>query len=234
VRLDATLLAAGLACACGRIDIDPVSVDAAPSCGTALFCDGFESGDVSRWTETEIDTDHGATLDVTDALAHSGRFSLDANVPPGPVDGMFSVVVEQVGQRSTGMLAVRLWVYSATSFGDFDGPLLVHDVSQAHQLLVSGNTSDDWDVSEQGGATDHPSVIPTAAGTWTCLELDYTFGSSPMIELDVDGAVVVTAVAADTSAVFDSVDVGVARSAAPGAEMFIDDVVISLAHVGCE
>lgn len=222
------MLAVVLGGGCGHVDFD-----GDPPC-PALFCDGFETGTTSRWSASDVETEVGATQHVTEAVVHSGQFALDGVVPPGTVLGMFSAVEERVGVRSSGVLAVRLWVYSPSPLATFNGPLLVHNLAQTHQLLVSGNTAGQWDLAEQGGNFDYPTTIPTAAATWTCIELDYTFGPPATFELDIDDAVAATGSAQDTPAVYDTVDIGVARSSLPGVEIIVDDAVISLQpHIGC-
>ena len=194
----------------------------------AIFCDGFETGDVSAWTGNILTP--GATLSADNDIVHTGRFALAADVP-AISSGAFAALDESYSSTSTGMLAIRAWIYAPSSFGEFSGPLILTDVGNVHQVLLSGDLSMLWTVSE--GGVDHHSTMSVVGATWSCVELDYTFGTPATIDLYLDDANIESVSAVDGGADFDEVIVGVARASAAGEDAVVDDVVIALQHIGC-
>src|SRR5262245_58539038 len=73
----------------------------------AIFCDDFESGDLTKWDYVDAVSKDEAKAQT--AEFHSGSFALEAYQPTTTTYGV-SAVVFGPGQRSTGILAVREWI----------------------------------------------------------------------------------------------------------------------------
>jgi hypothetical protein len=198
-----------------------------------FFCDGFESGDVSRWTATSITPT--ATLVPEAAIVHAGGFALDATVP-AIANGSIAAVVERFPPMSSGLLAVRSWVYAAQPLIDFDSVITAFGAGPPiHVATVDADDTGHWTVTENGtGGADHHSTAVPLASTWQCVELDYTFGATARIQLFVSDVPVVDTPAVDTGATYTEVRVGVSRADAAGARAIVDDVVLATQHVGCD
>jgi hypothetical protein len=246
------LAAAALTTGCGRIGFNARSGDGGAGLGDgahsdgvlgdgapteclafAFFCDGFETGDYSRWPAKYVGS--GGTLMVQTAIMHTGRYALLGSMPVGSMVGNSANVIENHAQ-STGLLAVRAWVYQPQPLNGFDEVLLVYNTTNNHYLLVSGNASSIWDVSEssQAGLHDYTSTTVVPVDTWLCVELDYTFvAGAPGIDLYVDDTEVLSATGVDTAPSFNDEDLGVAHTDANGSTTIIDDVAFATQHIGC-
>jgi hypothetical protein len=65
--------------ACGRVDFD-ARTDAPASCpSSALLCDDFETGGLTKWDGTRISV--GGSLLVDSSAARAGTWGLDATMP---------------------------------------------------------------------------------------------------------------------------------------------------------
>jgi hypothetical protein len=221
---------------CGRIAFEPIDA-AAPCPPTALLCDDFETGDISRWTSRSVGT--GASIAV-DALApHRGQFALDATVPASPVSGIPASACLETSQISSGMLAMRAWIYPPTALDNYDAVLLFKNApscaTTSSQYAIAGGAMGAWNVSEDSsaGLHDHHATVPgPAVDTWTCLELDYAF-APPHIQLYANDAIVLDVTADDPAPAFNAMLAGVTNSTTSGYHVFVDDVVVDRAHVGC-
>jgi hypothetical protein len=215
------------------------SGDAAPP-GTcpafAMFCDDFETGDISKWTMPYMTP--GATLVVDGVQVHSGTHALHGIVPPGSPGDAAAAVYNLPSARTTGVLAVRAWIYPPVPLTRFDGVLIYeNNVGVNPSLLVGGDNTPDWVASEglSGGSTvDHSSTVLTTLAMWTCVEVDYTFGSPSNIEVFVGDVSVLSVSANETTPRFDQLFAGVARAQVNGDEMIVDDVVLASQHIGCQ
>jgi hypothetical protein len=218
-----------------RDSIDRTDVAAAACPAFALFCDDFETGDVSRWTGTHLDP--GVSLGIESATVHGGMYALQGTVPMGSTDGDAASVTKTFGDQSTGMIAVREWIYQVQPLNHFDGVMILEPVASGlPAVLVAGDGSTLWDVSEDSGTSvDHGTTQTVATTMWTCVELDYTFGSPSTIELYVADALVLQVAATDTATTFGRLFAGAARSSSVvGTNTIIDDVVIAQQHIGCQ
>jgi hypothetical protein len=238
------------AAACGRIGFAPLAggVVDAPRDGTgdgvvpaeacpafAFFCDGFETGDVSRWSGANVGP--GGTLMPQTATVHSGSYALFGSMPVGSSVGSTAAVAKSFSQ-STGFLAIRMWVYWPQPPTGYDGVLLVlNETAPNHYVLVAGDPTGFWYVGEdsQAGFHEYLSTTAVTVGTWQCVELDYTFvPGAPGIDLYVDDTKVESVTGRDTTPLFDHEDVGVARADASGSTTIVDDVVMAAQHIGCQ
>lgn len=228
-------------CALGVIDgavsdASALDGDAAIACpANGFFCDGFETGDISRWTTSDLSP--MVSLDAEGTNVHSGRFALDANVPAMPSNGAIAAAVEQFPVLSSGTFAVRMWIYLPQPLVHFDSVITM--VNAGHVLTVDGDDNGYWTFTEHtptGNPPDEHSTTLAATNTWTCVEVDYQFaqnGNAASIMLYVADAAAFTVAAADPDAMFGEVRVGISRADAAGDQVIVDDVVLATQHVGC-
>jgi hypothetical protein len=223
--------------ACGRVGFDASGDGAAGDAGVpalacpsfALFCDGFESGDTSAWTSTDISTTGALAISTR---AHSGRFALQSTFPdPAPI-GAAAAVRHDIGTVSSGFLAVREYANAARALSSFEAVIYVGGTG--HFLSIAG-AANAWDVTEDSpnvGLRDHVTSTPTVAGAWTCVEVDLDFASRTMT-LYVNDASAEQVVLVDPSPVYSNVQSGITRVDAMGMNVLVDDVVIAAQHIGC-
>lgn len=89
-----------------------------PSCPEGVeLCDGFETGDFSRWDEEE--TTPLATVSMS-AIAANGMHALHAVAPPGDTSGRALLIHRFPSRRA---LAVRALVRATTALSRFSGPI---------------------------------------------------------------------------------------------------------------
>jgi hypothetical protein len=240
--------------ACGRVGFDGAAADDGHAAGSAdatvdsgsgsgkgsagcpaprFFCDDFESGDLGKWTGSDLDP--GGTVVVDQIQAHSGSFALDATMPAN-ASSAYAFAYAAFPRTTTGELAVREWVLPFSAPIDYDLIFDLFDPPSDHYASPGGDGSGMWAVTEEPGQIDHPSTAAAGSGAWTCVELDYRFAGSDAgeIALYVNDAVVLDTPPADTAVVFSQLDVGATRAQAAGFRLLVDDVVLSTAHIGCE
>ena len=84
-------------------------------------------------------------------------------------------------------------------------------------------------------AIDHGTTTPTVVGTWTCVELDYTFPQAVAgrIQLFIGDSLALDQPAADTAPTYDQAWIGIARADAAGSEVIVDDIALGYEHIGC-
>ena len=221
---------------CVRGALADAAVDAGVSCpADGFFCDGFETGDTSRWSTTDVSA--GATLAVESATVHTGAFALDGNVPAMPTNGALSAVIEQFPTLSTGTLAARMWLYLPQPLVNFDSVLTLG--SSPHTITIDADNGGHWTATEHtpsANPPDHVSTTLAVTAAWTCLELDYQFATgvgAAVITLYIQDGVVLTVAAADPAAMYGQARVGVSRADMAGDEVIADDVVLATQHIGC-
>ena len=221
---------------CGRVAFDPLT-DAGMDTGSAAatcppfatFCDGFESGDTSAWSRSDLSP--GGTTVASQEQVHSGRFALDATMP-AQSNGAAACVVHTFSPITTGVIAVREWIYAPVPIIDYDSPLNVYDVFNHYALVGGANPS--WVISENNGngPSNHFGAPVPPINTWTCIELNITF-SPPLFELYVDDQISISTTPVDPSPLYREIDVGVARADIAGYRVIVDDVVMADRHIGC-
>src|SRR5262245_8253685 len=181
-----------LAVGCGRLAFDPAGFDdddisdgavgdGATGNGTcpsfAVFCDGFESGDLSKWTFTHYSGPNPTALAVT-TPTHGGAFVLASNVPPGGQDAAASPVLA-IPAQSTGTLAVRQWIYATQAIRNFNVVQVLQNDQTGQFTTVGGDEAGRWVSSDNTASNvllDHRSAVMTAPlATWTCVEMVFTF-----------------------------------------------------------
>ena len=222
-----------VATGCGRIAFDPAGGDGGGSgCPAfAQFCDDFESGDLTRWTGSDVSP--GGAIVASQQQAHSGSFALAATMPMRS-NGSAAAVLHDFAPISSGMLAVREWINTPQPIVAYDGVLDIYDVFQ-HYVLAAGD-SNMWVVSENspgGGLANYYGSPTPPLDTWTCIEVDVTF-SPRRFELFVGDVLAVSMTPADPAPLYREISVGVARADIAGYTVFVDDVVQADRHIGCQ
>ncbi len=85
-----------------------------------------------------------------------------------------------------------------------------------------------------GPAIDTSTATATvAANTWACVEVAFTFGATPQVQLWIDGIEVITFAADTPSPTYEELSVGVVRGDQLGFHVFVDDVVVANQRIGC-
>jgi hypothetical protein len=110
------------------------------------------------------------------------------------------------------------------------------NLSTGQFVTAGGNNSAQWVSSDQnsgGTLVDHNSTVPTAVAHWTCVETVITIGSPSKVQLFVDGAQVVSATLNDTAPAYTETQIGLTRADQGGDTLYVDDVAIATARIGC-
>jgi hypothetical protein len=244
-----------LAAACGRLGFGDAPHDDAPAnddaavatdgsaaadagggCPSfALFCDGFESGDLSKWSGEDVP----ASQLVTTGARYTGTYGLDSVVPSDMGAGAEGDVYVAPGETfATGTLAVREWVYSPAPLINYIGTLelsLGAPATTLQYLEVNANDVGAWSLSEFGsaGLHDQPGSIDAETATWTCVELVVELGSAASATIYVDGTISTQGALTNVGDSYDHIAVGVTRANAGGFEVYVDDVAIATQRIGC-
>jgi hypothetical protein len=242
MRWVAPLLA--LLAGCGRVGFgtqDPPDAagdgvivgDAAVTCPAgALLCDDFETGDLAKWTRKVIGG--AGTATVTTSVVHGGTHALQLEYPSSGVSGAAAVAFGHM--VNTGTLAIREWVQSPDPLTQFNLVLTETNLVTGQFVTAGGNNSALWVSSEQNAAgtlVDHNSSVPTAVTQWTCVETVITIASPSQVQLFIDGAQVVSATLNDTAPAYAETQIGLTRADQGGDTLYVDDVAIATARIGC-
>ena len=241
-----------LAPACGRIGFDAGGIDptgdggntsgdtmfgdgAAGACPAfALMCDDFESGALTKWTRLE-QVGLG-TSGLQTNTTRSGTFAFAGNKMPSGNSGAQALVLDLTPQ-TTGVISVRQWIYAMDPIEDFDLVASVKNADDQNYTAVGGDAAGLWVVSEMrnGGATvdTSTSIATVGPSTWTCVELVFTFGSPPQVQVFVNDTMIVTMPGDTPSPTYDAVTVGAVRGDQLGFHVLVDDVVIAHQRIGC-
>jgi hypothetical protein len=241
---------------CGRIGFDAtdrgVTADGEPSSGdgtvgdtipsaqlcqqTGVFCDDFETGDLSKWTGTSICS--SCTVGASKQYVHAGSYALLGDTTGAVSVADTALAYVTFASRTTGMVAVRIWANAVETDEQNAGVLELAAGAGDFSHAVIINMSDDrvWQLAELAGTNeaDNESSAPASQGTWTCLELDFQFGQPSQLALYVDDAQVLSVSANDTAPAFGALYVGAQRATDSGSIDAIDDVVLASQHVGCD
>jgi hypothetical protein len=67
-----------------------------------------------------------------------------------------------------------------------------------------------------------------------CVEVDFTFGNPPHVDVSIDDTLIVSTNGVTPSPTFDRVRVGVVRGDQIGFHAFTDNVVVAHQHIGCQ
>lgn len=254
-----------VAAGCGRIDFDdgertgsngsdggdshggpppdgyPVTYDTVPSAQLCeqpgVFCDGFESGDLSKWTG--VAECSACTVAVNSMYVHSGAYGLDGNTSGAASVSDTAAAYRTFTAQTSGFLAVRIWGNPVAVADQNAGvlELAAGSASLDHAIAISASDERVWQVEEiydnENMQSSYASTVAAVQGQWVCFELDYTFGNPSQIQLFINDVIAVNMPAADTTPTFGALFVGAERATDSGAVDAIDDVVMASQHIGC-
>lgn len=247
VGIWASTLCMLVAVGCGRVGFDETSdanatsndvSDGPRACApAAIACDDFESGDLTRWTSLTRFGPGTAVAQAQTARVHAGGFALEARYEATVSAGVVAPNLTLSPPRSAGVLAVRQWINTPVTLTDYNLILRIKTAGDMNYTSVGGNNAGEWVISEyrNGSPTvDTPAGVATPMlDTWVCVELVFTFGSSPTVQLLVDDVKLLEVLAETPSPTYDQVEVGIIRGALTGFHIFVDDVVIATQPIGC-
>lgn len=216
---------------CGRIGFSGASValgEDAPACAH-LRCDGFESGTLTGW---DVVNNPNARVVVGTGRAHTGARSVEAESAIEPATGSETAInFAYTFGTGTGIVSARAYVSVDQPLRDYVSVLSMKSADRQNYLVVGGDAFGNWEMTQgDPGAIDHGTTVPALVpGSWTCLELEHT---AARVRLFVADTVILDF--APEPATFDAIGFGVTRANTTPYRAYIDDVVISDRHVGCE
>jgi hypothetical protein len=209
----------------------------------AIFCDDFESGDVSRWDGLNPGG-AGVTEQVDGTRPLHGNYALHATAARDAPDGGVAVAGAVLGKQlpnpaTTGTIAAREYVYlsalptgSGTVLLDFDGPTFAN-------LISASSSSGKFTVG--GTLGGHGSQVDVPVGRWFCLELvvDVRSDTTGRVQLYLDGAASPIVDASGTTLPANQsyaiLQAGLLRVDGTVAfDAWFDDVALAAQRVGCE
>jgi hypothetical protein len=227
-------------------DLGGVFCGAAVSpCGTgsAVSCQGFESGGISApWGTVLTPTGGGATYVVDGQRACRGNFSLHLSTPAiaaGAVGRAFAWE-HTLAPAQQGDLFIRgfFWIEQSATGGTL---ITVYQNASPYQEI-------DFVVGQSGLAEIHNSVTPRfAAGTlmfptgrWVCVEMEVlssTTSGAVNVWVDEQLTVQETGIVTQPAAPITNIGMGVfyyqPAAAVPARDLFVDEIVIDSQRIGC-
>jgi hypothetical protein len=206
-----------------------------PICpANAIFCDDFESGDVSKWTEHEIHFDGGAQLEVQATVARHGKYALHATATGHDMAGQGRSVVVKTLPGVMPPIAVRANVFAVQPLDHYGVTVEIYD-SSYHGFAVSGDNQDVWTVTEdqtQNGAVDrHADMVPFNAGAWHCVEI--VVDNNGFVSLFIDNHQLVTPFLRMSAVSYATLQVGIGRTINPTNDVYVDDVAVAPTRLYC-
>jgi hypothetical protein len=209
-----------------------------PACPSfAFFCDGFESGDLSKWQgKQQGNANVSVGVDVNNV--RTGTYSLDV-VALSHGDGgesndgyaIYSIASPSVGTT----LAMRIHAFMPAT----PSTAYIFNIrNRTDNLGVSaGIEGGSWNVQDTT-FMNHVGTGIFQGGRWVCIELrlDVDIGSSGYMQLLVDDQTVVAAAGPTLPAGgLSEIDIGLIYS--PGditQNLFVDDVAFAHQPIGCD
>jgi hypothetical protein len=199
----------------------------------AIFCDDFETGDTSKWNSVNVAG--GGSLNVDNVHPWAGSYSLDVTGTAG------SNGHAELGKNLTPLglstLSLRAYVSSASVPASYTLFLALFNGTKG--WAVGGDGSGNWVVTQDSGTlADLTTNVPVPVNQWVCVEL-ITNPPSAMflagrVRLFTDGNLILDATPGDFTAPTE-LDVGLVRSpAGQTPHVYVDDVALANAPIGCE
>lgn len=197
----------------------------------ALFCDDFESDNLTRWSYAAIKHADMGAIARTAARAAHGRFSVEATGGGTPANDNYVAIVKQLTPVMPP-LAMRANVWTAAPLDSYTMVMTVFDAT-THGFAVGGDDRGTWVVTEdQAGAPDERSdMVPAGGGGWHCLELVVDGGGK--VTLFVDGHQIVGPWLRATATSYVYFGVGIGRTTLPSTDVLVDDVAIGPTRLYC-
>jgi hypothetical protein len=198
----------------------------------AIFCDGFESGSLSKWTSSSIKNDAGS-LAVQSATKAHGTYALKA-LANGAVGADEFAEAEKSFPPTAPPLALRANVFFPQTLQHYDDVIALYENgSSTNAFSIGGDNNAHWAVAEnESMAGDFVSdMVPTGAGQWHCIEL--VIDAAGMVTLFVDNHQLVGPWPRTSQVTYSTLLVGVTRSVDTDYVAYIDDVAVGPSRLYC-
>lgn len=200
-----------------------------------LFCDGFESGDTSRWDAE--DTGGAGSITVVSDTVYMGERALRVQGDPGSgYAGAWKSVFSPSGETDQWLRAYW-YLPAADGFGAEVSSMaasgFTYDIVVAANSTGSNFHTHGWPVNSR---VDITRVVP--ADTWTCIELHVHFDSTAgTIALYFDDELVAEATGRDTTvpSALPVITAGFGwKSTTATNVVYVDEIVADTARIGCD
>jgi hypothetical protein len=199
----------------------------------AIFCDDFESGDISHWSSSSIKQDAG-TLAVQSTTTRHGTFALRA-LANGALGADKYAELEKDFPPTAPPFALRANVYFPQTLQHFDDLIALYEIpsGSTNAFAIGGDNNGNWVVAEnESMAGDLVSdMVPTGAGQWHCVEL--VIDAAGMVTLYVDNHRLVGPWQRTSAVSYSTLLIGVTRSVDSDFVGYIDDVAIGPSRLYC-
>jgi hypothetical protein len=201
----------------------------------AIFCDDFETGDLSHWNGKIGGSLASVTVDATQP--YRGKYALDARSTPFGfgdlgLGGAGSAAATEGISPSPATLWVRAYVYHAAAPPPFEMVLALS--SGTLGFAAGAGQAGTWAVTQDDRASpDEISPVPIALDHWTCVELGLD-ETSHLVSLYIDGQKALAFTPA-RSTLIRKLEAGlVSVPSGPAAQVYLDDVALAASRIGCE
>jgi hypothetical protein len=199
----------------------------------AIFCDDFESDDISHWSSSSIKQDAGSLAVQSMYKAH-GTFALSALANGAPGADKYAEL-EKDFPPTAPPFALRANVYFPQSLQHFDDVIALYETpsGSTNAFAIGGDNNGFWVVAEnESMAGDFVSdMVPTGAGQWHCVEL--VIDAAGMVTLYVDNHRLVGPWQRTSAVSYSTLLIGVTRSVDTDFVGYIDDVAIGPSRLYC-
>jgi hypothetical protein len=202
----------------------------------AIFCDDFETGNLSKWTGSAARLDAG-TVAVQSAEKAHGSYALKALANGNGTGMQIYAQAEKDFPPTAPPFALRANVFFPTTLDHYNQVLALYEnaTGSINSFSIGGdNDNGIWEVSENesNGAPDRLSdMVPTEAGKWHCVEL--TIGAGGMVDFYVDNHHLIGPWQRASNVSYSMLLIGVTRSVTADYVAYIDDVAIGPSRLYC-
>lgn len=202
----------------------------------AVFCDGFESGDFSRWDDVTEPTDTSVT--VTSDVVYRGDSALRVEVSPrGEYAGLQALVFPNPAPPDQYLRAYYYFPSdSAVNVETMD--MTDADWSYNYVMEVADGW---WNVHSHSWATDFSFGVDHSVphDTWVCIEMHVHFSATDgAVDLTVDGTDFISesGLALDPPNGLGRIEVGVVYHSLddPTTLVYVDEIVADTSPIGCD
>lgn len=163
----------------------------------ALFCNDFESGDLTKWAA--VDVPNGGITRVDGTAARRGSLSLYAKVSAsvtaaggGSVKSGARARASIGSPKKSGLLVVRSWVYLPAAL-EGETTLIAAGGSSDINLKVRATGVLVVDSDTPGVGVDKLGFQPMPVWQWVCVEWRVAIGNPGHVTVLLDGATTVDA-----------------------------------------
>jgi hypothetical protein len=206
-----------------------------PVCpGNAIFCDDFESGDVSKWTTQELFFDLGAEINVQQAIVRHGQYALHTSATGHDMAGAGHSIVIKGLPNVTPPLAVRANVFAVQPLDHYGVSVELYD-DTTHGFSVSADNQDVWTLTEDqatgGGPDHHTDMVPYDTGSWHCIEI--VIDAAGFVTFYVDNHQLLAPFPRMSTVAYTTLQMGIGRTVNPVNDVYVDDVAVAPTRLYC-